>query len=147
APGQDAGTKGQASGKSGQSKDAKADDDKDAAPAAPDVEGAPPADPSKTQRVAPVEVFKDANAEAILGIKNLTSLPPAPFNNQDLLTVKGMAANPNLPPNKLLIDQVVKGLAAKLTDKKSVQSLLEGPPEEAPKADAKKGSAARKAPV
>lgn len=144
APGQDAGTKGQPSGKSGQAKDAKADDDdKEAAAAA----GEPAADPSKTQRVAPVEVFKDPNAEAIIGIRSLTTLPPAPFTNEDLLKVKEMASNPNLQPNKLLIDQVVKGLAAKLTDRKSVQALLEGPPEEAPPGQPGKKAAAKKAPT
>ena len=58
-----------------------------------------------------------------------------------------MASNPNLQPNKLLIDQVVKGLAAKLTDRKSVQALLEGPPEEAPPGQPGKKAAAKKAPT
>jgi hypothetical protein len=146
APGQEAGTKGQPSGKAAASKDANADDKEN--DAAPDVDDAVAADPSKTQRVAPVEVFKDPNAEAIVGIKSLTTLPPVPFTNQDVLSVKDMASNPNRQLNRSLIDQVVKGLAAKLTDRKSVQSLLEGPPEEAPKgADLKKGAAVKKAPA
>lgn len=147
APGQAPASKGQASGKSKDAaKDAADDDDaKEAAPAAPDVEAAPAADPSKTQRVAPVEVFKDPNAEAILSIRALTPAAPVPFTPEDLINLKDMASNPNRPVNKPLIDLVVKGLAAKLTDRASIQSLLEGPPEEAPKGDAaKKGAPAPK---
>lgn len=135
------GAKAQATPKAGGAEES----EKEAAPTAPDVGTDSDTDPSKTKRVAPVEVFKDPNAEAILDIKRLNPLSPAPFTNQDLLRVKEMASNPNLPADRTLIDRVVRGLAAQLTDRNSIQSLLEGPPEEAPKAEpAKKGAPVKK---
>jgi hypothetical protein len=147
APAQPPGSKAQPPGKASQEKGATAADaDKDEAPGAPDVNpGAPVADPVQTRRVSPIEVFKDPNAEAILDIGNLRPLPPAPFNDADLNQVKEWARNPNLQADRTLIDRVVRGLAARLTDRKSIQSLLEGPPQEAPRADtAKKGAAVKK---
>ena len=68
-----------------------------------------------------------------------------PLHREELAQVKEMAGNPNLPTDRDLIDRVVRGLAARLTDRRSIQSLLEGPPHEAPKADpAKKGAAAKR---
>ena len=121
----------------------KADKAKDAVAAqAPDVADVPAEDPSRTHRIAPVEVFKDPNAEAILDIKTLKPLAPAPFNHQDYVQVCEQAKNPNLQPDRTLIDRVVRGLAAQLTDAKSIQSILDGPIEEAPKNAAGKAKAA-----
>jgi hypothetical protein len=139
APGQQPASKPQATGKAGTPKEAPPDEATDAAPAVP-------VDPAQTRRVAPVEVFKDPLAEEVIDLKKLQSLPPAPFTNEDLLRVKDMAQNINLQPDRSLIDRVVKGLAAKLTDRNSIKSLLEEPPvEEAPKGDVpKKGAAVKK---
>ena len=106
--------------------------------------GAPVADPSKTRRVAPIEVFKDDSVEAILDIAKLTAPPGGPvppLDPTDILRVKEMAENPNIPPDRALIDRVVRGLAAQLTDRKSIQSLLEEPDDNQPE---EKGAAAKK---
>jgi hypothetical protein len=127
-----------------------AESDQEAPPAAaPDVPGAPVADPSQTRRVEPIEVFKDPGAEELLDINKATPLPGAPSITQtEILRVKEMAGNPNLPADRALIDRVVRGLAGRLTDRKSIQSLLEAPKGEAPKAAAKgeAKAAARKKP-
>ncbi len=139
---QPASPKGQAVPKKDAGDDAQA---KDAAAAAPDV-----AAPTETQnddkskRVAPIEVFKDPNAEAVLDISKLRPLTPAPFSNQDLLRVKEMAQSPNNRIDTTLIDRVVRGLAAQLTDRRSIQSLLEGPTTTALPQPGKKAAAAKK---
>lgn len=99
-------------------------DHQDAAPA-PDT--APVADPIQTRRAAPTEVFKDENVEAILDLAKLRPQPGPPVDPNDVLRVKEMAANPNLPADRVLIDKVVRGLAAQLTNKDSIQSMLEEP--------------------
>ncbi len=127
----------------GKAKAAPADEAVQEAPA-PDVDGAPVADPSKTRRVAPIEVFKDDSVEAILDIAKLTAPPGGPvppLDPTDILRVKEMAENPNIPPDSALIDRVVRGLAAQLTDRKSIQSLLEEPDDNQPE---EKGAAAKK---
>ncbi len=140
--GQAADPKSPPAGKTAKAKDAPPDDDdKDEPPAAP---GTPPADPSQSRRVAPVEVFKDPLAEDVLDLKKLSTMAPAPFTDADRLTVYEMAQNPNLPIKRTLIDQVVRGLTARLTDRKSVESLLEEP-EDPPKGDVpKKGAPVKK---
>jgi hypothetical protein len=122
-----------------------AEADQDAPAAAPDVN--PPADPSQTRRVAPVEVFKDPDVEAILEIASLRPLAGAPnITQNEILQVKEQAGNPNMSPNRALIDRVVRGLAAKLTDRKSIESLLEESKDEAPKETVAKATAPKAAP-
>jgi hypothetical protein len=131
APGQTPEKKAQPPAKADEAAKKDGGDDQEKAPQAPDVPGAPVADPSQTRRVAPVEVFKDESVEGILGLdklKPLVGVPPV--NPTDILKVKEMAGNPNITPNTDLINQVVRGLAAQLTDRKSIQSLLEEPEEE-----------------
>jgi hypothetical protein len=108
-----------------------AENDQAAPPAAaPDVQ--PVADPSQTRRVAPVEVFTDPGVADILNIAKVTPVPNAPNVTQtEILQVREMAGNPNITPNRALIDKVVRGLAGRLTDRKSIQSLLESPNEPA----------------
>jgi hypothetical protein len=147
APAQQPSTKSPSTAKTGEAKAAPDTDAGQDAPAAaaPDVEKAPVADPSQTRRVAPMEVFKDPVAEEILDIKKLTPLAPAPFTQNDILRVREQAENPNLKPDRVLIDRVVRGLAAQLTDKKAIQNLLITPPEELPKDEpAKKGAPPKK---
>src|SRR5579883_3248107 len=110
--------------------------------AAPDV--SPPADPAQTRRVAPVEVFTDPDVEEILGLNSLKPLQPTPITQTEILQVKEQAGNPNLSPNPRLIDKVVRGLAAKLTDRKSIESLLEESKDELPKANAPKAAPRRR---
>ncbi len=122
-------------------KAAPADDDQDAAPAAaPDVPGGPVADPIQTRRAAPMEIFKDETAEAILDLDKLTPVRGPAVDPIDVLKVKELAGQPNLPIDRTLIDKVVRGLAAQLTDRGSIQSLLEEPEEESDNAPAAKGA-------
>lgn len=104
---------------------------------APDVAGVPAADPSQSTRVAPLEVFKDPAAAALMDMARLNPLTAPQFTPAEVQLVNEMAATPNLNFNRALVERVVKGLAARLTDRKSIQELLEEPdPEKA--ADAKK---------
>ena len=109
---------------------AAADDDQAPAPA-PDVANAPVADPSQTKKVDPIEVFKDPNVELLqlLDLNKFKALPAIPFTPTDVLTVKEMAGNKNATIDPALIDRVVRGLAAKLTEKAAIQSLIEMPEE------------------
>ena len=105
----------------------------DNAPApAPDVAAAPVVDPSQTHKVAPIEVFKDPNVEVLqlLDVNKVKALPPSPYTPADLLLVNEMAGNKNATLDRPVIDRVVRGLAAKLTDKASIQALIETPEEE-----------------
>ncbi len=115
-----------------------AEPDQGAPPAAaPDV--APVADPSQTRRVAPIEVFKDPGVEDLLNIAKVTPIPNAPAVTQnEIRRVKEMAGNPNMNADRALIDRVVRGLAARLADRKSIQSLLESPNQPAGAAPKKK---------
>jgi hypothetical protein len=116
-------------------------DDQAAPPAAPDVAGAAVADPSKTRRVEPIEVFTDEKVEELLDLAKLKTILSPPVTPTDVARVQEMAKNPNARLDSAVIDQVVKGLAAQLTDKKSIQSLLEEPDDQPPPA----GAAAKKA--
>ncbi len=117
--------------------------DQDAAPA-PDAAPPPATDPSQTRRVAPIEVFKDDVAQAMLGLEKVSPLPPVAFTGSELAQVREMAANPNLGFNRPIVDRVVRGLTARLTDKKNIQALLEMPEEDPKAAVPKKGAAPKK---
>ncbi len=88
----------------------------------------PPPDPSQTQKVAPVEVFKDPNAEEILDVKKFNPIrnrPPAPG---DVAAVQGMASTPNASVDSTVIRRVVEGMVAQLTDTKNIQAVIDPPP-------------------
>jgi hypothetical protein len=117
---------------SGKSKKAARADADDAPATAPDVTAAPVADPSQTRKVEPIEVFKDPNVELLqlLDVNKFKALPPVPFTEVDRLTVLDWAGNKNAAVDRAIVDRVVKGLAAKLTDKAGIQALIEIPEEE-----------------
>ncbi|MHB1560428.1 MAG: hypothetical protein ACYC61_23495 [Isosphaeraceae bacterium] len=124
----------------------KAADEDEKGAAAPDLPDGEAAEGGAAARVSPVDVFRDPAAANLLGMNKLVSLPSAPVAPSDILLVKEMAANPNVTPDRAVIERVVKGLVANLTDRKSIQALLEEPepdPVKAPVA-AKKGAPARK---
>jgi hypothetical protein len=106
-----------------------ADDD---APA-PDIANVPVADPSQTRKVAPIEVFKDPSVAQLqlLDVTKFKPLPASPYSPTDVLLVKEMAGNKNATIDRSVIERVVKGLAAKLTEKAGIQALIETPEEEA----------------
>lgn len=122
-----------------------ADEDEKGAPA-PDVADDGAAGSARSARVSPVEIFRDPLAPNYLSMSKLVSLPSTTVASEDLVLVKDMAGNPNTPVDSAVIDRVVRGLAASLTDRKSIQALLEEPepdPVKAPVAT-KKGAAARR---
>jgi hypothetical protein len=111
-------------------KAAASDDDQAPAPA-PDTATTSDADPSQTRKIMPIEIFKDPAIEELqlLDLKKFKPiLAPFPTENEILL-VKDMAGNINVSVEVPLIDRVVRGLAAKLTDPKGIKALIEPPPE------------------
>jgi hypothetical protein len=88
----------------------------------------PPPDPSQTQKVAPVEVFKDPNAEELLDLKKFRPINYRPPMPGDVEAVKGMAANPNAAVDPTVIRRMVEGMVAQLTDTKNIQALIDPSP-------------------
>jgi hypothetical protein len=89
----------------------------------------PPPDPSQTQKVLPVEVFKDPNAEAILNVKNFRPIGNRLPMPGDVGAVQGMAGNPNAAVDPTVIRRMVDGMVAQLTDTKNIQALIDPPPQ------------------
>ena len=88
----------------------------------------PPPDPSQTQKVTPVEVFKDPNAEEILNVKNFRPIGNRLPMPGDVEAVKGMAGNPSAAVDPTVIRRMVDGMVAQLTDTKNIQALIDPPP-------------------
>jgi hypothetical protein len=84
-----------------------------------------PPDPSQTQKVAPVEIFKDPNAEEILDIKKFRPINFRPPMQGDVEAVKVMAGNPNAAVDPTVIRRTVEGMVAQLTDTKNIQALID----------------------
>jgi hypothetical protein len=89
----------------------------------------PPPDPSQTQKVTPVEVFKDPNAEEILNVKNFRPIGNRLPMPGDVEAVKGMAGNPYAAVDPTVIRRMVDGMVAQLTDTKNIQALIDPPPQ------------------
>ncbi len=123
------------------------DEDEKGAPA-PDLARGESEERVQPARISPVEIFRDPLAAKYLSMNKLVPLPSTVVAQEDLLLVKDMAGNPNTSVDPAVIDRVVRGLAAHLTERKSILALLEEPepdPVKAPVA-VKKGAAARKKP-
>jgi hypothetical protein len=109
---------------------------------APDV-AAPAAaaspDPSKTRKIAPIEIFRDKRAEAANDLAKLKSVVARPVTNAEILQVQGQAADANAIMDKDVIKRVVDAMAAKLTDRSNVQALVDPPPGLNPNAPANRG--------
>lgn len=89
--------------------------------------GEPPPDPSKTQKVAPVEVFKDPNAEEILDLKKFNPIRRPFARPAEIEAVKLMAQDPNAPVDPTEIRRMVGGMVAQLTDTRNIQGLIDPP--------------------
>jgi hypothetical protein len=87
-----------------------------------------PPDPSKTQRVSPVEIFKDPAAEGILDLKKFNPVRYPPARPEDAPAVKTMAQNPNMPVDSTAIRRMVNGMVNQLTETKNIQALIDPPP-------------------
>ncbi len=131
---QDTGSGGQAAAKAKGEADAAKDEGGAGEPQTKDEKKAedqppaePPPDPSQTHKVAPVEVFKDPNAEAILNVKNYRPIGNRLPMPGDVAAVQGMAGNPNAAVDPTVIRRMVDGMVAQLTDTKNIQALIDPP--------------------
>ncbi|MGB0069383.1 MAG: hypothetical protein WBQ11_15290 [Isosphaeraceae bacterium] len=88
----------------------------------------PPPDPSQTQKVSPVEVFKDPNAEELLDVKKFNPIRSVRMMPGDVEAVKITAGNPNAAVDTTVIRRMVDGMVAQLTDTKNIQALIDPPP-------------------
>lgn len=85
-------------------------------------------DPARTAKIAPVEVFKDPNAETVMNLKSFNPLryPLAP--REVIGQVKEMASSPLAPVDPTVIRRFVLGMMAELTDTRNIQALIDPPP-------------------
>ena len=88
----------------------------------------PPPDPSQTQKVSPVEVFKDPNAEELLDVKKYNPIRSVRMMPGDIEAVKITAGNPNAAVDTTVIRRMIDGMVAQLTDTKNIQALIDPPP-------------------
>ena len=88
----------------------------------------PPPDPSQTQKVSPVEIFKDPNAEELLDVKKYNPIRSVRMMPGDVEAVKVTAGNPNAAVDTTVIRRMVDGMVAQLTDTKNIQALIDPPP-------------------
>ncbi|MBV8312887.1 MAG: hypothetical protein JO344_21090, partial [Planctomycetaceae bacterium] len=88
----------------------------------------PPPDPSQTQKVSPVEIFKDPNAEALLDVKKYNPIRSVRMMPGDVEAVKVTAGNPNAAVDTTVIRRMVDGMVAQLTNTKNIQALIDPPP-------------------
>jgi hypothetical protein len=100
------------------------DDKKGDDQAAPEV----PPDPSKTQRVSPVEIFKDPAAEEMLDLKKFNPVRYPPGRPEDIAAVKTMAQTPSMPVDSTTIRRMVNGMVNQLTETRNIQGLIDPPP-------------------
>ncbi len=80
----------------------------------------------------------------MLDISKVVPITPVPFTETERLRVNEMAGNPNLTIDHRIVERVVRGLAARLTDRKNIEGLLEEP-EEGKKAEGDGGKAIQEA--
>jgi hypothetical protein len=129
---QNTGIGGQATGKAKSATDAANDEGGDDQPQSKEQKKADdqppvelPPDPSQTQKVAPVQIFKDPNAEELLDIKKFKPINYRPPMPGDVEAVKAMAGNPNAAVDPTVIRRMVEGMIAQLTDTKNIQALID----------------------
>ena len=82
------------------------------------------ADPSQTRKIMPNEVFRDPKAEAVVSVKYPELNKGKNVTNEEVLSVQAMAADPNAPLDKNLMDRVIDAQIAKLTDHANILAVL-----------------------
>ncbi|MGC8641824.1 MAG: hypothetical protein ACP5XB_18310 [Isosphaeraceae bacterium] len=92
------------------------------------VAAEPLLDPSKTMKMAPVEIFQDPNAEAVMNLRRFNPLryPVAP--REVIGQVREMMSSPTAPVDQTTIRRYVLGMIAELTDTRNIQALIDPPP-------------------
>jgi hypothetical protein len=118
APGGDAGKTNQEKSAKGKEKDE---------PGKADSGGDTPADPSKTTKTAPIEIFRDPRADKLLDVRRFTATPPRAIEQSDIKALVAMALDPNANVNANLINNVVDAMVAQLTDHGNIQALIDPP--------------------
>jgi hypothetical protein len=104
---------------------AKDDPSKSAAPA--EGAGETPADPSKSTKVAPIEIFRDPRAESLVDVKKFKAVEARGVDQSDVKALDAMARDPNANVDSALINRVVEAMAAQLTDHSNIQALIDPP--------------------
>src|SRR5262249_13642599 len=104
----------------------KADDDDDS-----------PETAAQLGKIIPYEIFRDGNAEKLLGIENYPQLNANKgiVAAADLQELNGMAGG-TIPVNLALVNRVVDGMISKLTDHGNIQALIDPPPKQSASAPA-----------
>lgn len=93
--------------------------------AAPVAAGGNPADPSKSTKVAPIEIFRDPRAEKLADVQKYPAVNACAVTQEDINALQEMAQNVNVNVESGLINRVVDAMAAKLTDHANIQALIE----------------------
>jgi hypothetical protein len=102
--------------------------------AAPEAAAGNPADPSKSTKVAPIEIFRDPRAEKLVDVRKFLAVNARAVAQGDIDALKAMAQDPNANVDRDLINRVVDAMAAKLTDHANIQALVEPPAGQSPNA-------------
>lgn len=91
-----------------------------------DAEDQELADPSESHQTAPIMVFKDPNAELALDLKQYPEIQASRTPSQaDIDQVKAMAGSPLVSVDQNLIQTVVGGMVAQLTNAKNIQAAID----------------------
>lgn len=103
---------------------------------APDVDDksapAPPPNTGPSAKYLPSEVFRDPKAQGLLDVARFLEKPTRPPIASDVENLKAMAADANLPLDRNLIDRVVEGEAAQLTNHANIMAVIDPPPNQNP---------------
>lgn len=84
------------------------------------------ADPSESHQTAPIMVFKDPNAELALDLKQYAEIQATRTPSQaDIDQVKAMAGSPLVNVDQNLIQTVVAGMVAQLTNPRNIQAAID----------------------
>jgi hypothetical protein len=97
------------------------------AAAAPEAADGNPADPSKSTKVAPIEIFRDQRAEKLVDVRKYQAVSARAVAQADVEALKAQAQNPNENVDLGLMNRVVDAMVAKLTDHANIQALNESP--------------------
>ncbi len=136
---QDEGTAKSKSGQTGKAGESKGGESKKAPAAEPTAKGEPgkaaateaasdtPADPSKTTKVAPIEIIRDPRAESLVDIKKFKAVDARPVDQSEVKALEAMALDVNANVDIGLITRVVDAMVAQLTDHSNIQALIDPP--------------------
>ncbi len=114
--------------KSGESKNAPSHDESgktEPGKGAAEAAAGNPADPSKSTKVNPIEIFRDPRAERLVDVRKYPAVSARPVAQVDIDSLKEMGQNVNANIDLGLINRVVDAMAAKLTDHANIQALVE----------------------